>query len=691
MHKERRLNDLLRIYQPNSFETDPLEIDGAGIAAEAEELHCNAVIIDAGGGISTFYPTQIEYLAKNPYLQEGRDFFGETAAACKAKDIKVFARNDFGHLGMAILREHPEWALHNWNGEIHQVYDVARTCPLSEMYLEISIDAFREQINNYNIDGIYINGMGGRCCCPRCKSKFTKDTGIAFPKKQDWNDINYRKWFEWGYTITDKIAESQFKGIKSINKNVLYFIDAAGIQSHRWIHNNAQDFTSSAVFQDFISTEAFNDIAARYTPFLGSIVGKWLYSVGRNEKKPAFLFVSSFPGHSWPNSNAPTEEFLSWCAASYLNGISLITPWYGHLNNDDLRNKDAAKNVFSFAEEREAVIKNTELLSPAAVVWSRRTLDHYGRSRPAERYLNRFFAVCSALIQEHVPFQILSDNYLEQDIPSDIETLVLPNTACLSDTALQNIESFIKKGGKLIATYETSLYDELGNPRKDFGLSILGVSKKSIRPFPEPWDSSKYHSYMKMKDTAHFLFDGIEKTNILPFKGNLIEIVRQSTDITVPLAWIPPAPSQPPEKGWLAEYSLYPCALISEGEQIIYFPFEIGEMLFRNKLPEHRRLIGNAVKGITNIPYETNAPNSVEINVLKKDSTLLLAFINHTSSLLRSEMLPVRDIMVRLKGIRCSDCYAAQGSAFRLQTDKDDLLITIEELKNYEVLVFRKP
>ncbi len=679
--------DFLRIYQANSFETDPLEISGKDIAAEAEDLNCNAVIIDAGGGISTFYPSRIVHLAKNPYLQTDRDFFGETVSACKDKNIRVFARNDFGHLGIEILQKHPEWALRGWDGEIHQVYDVARTCPSSEMYLQIAVEAFREQIENYDIDGIYINGMGGRCCCPRCRSRFTIEAGMPFPQKRDWNDISYRKWFEWGYSLTDKIAEVQYNGVKQTDRNILYFIDASGIQSYNWIHNNAQDLTTAAAYQDIISTEAFNDVAARYTPFLGSIVSKWLNTESKKTKKPGYVFVSSFPGHSWPNSNAPTEEFRSWCASAYLNGISLITPWYGHLNDDDLRNREAAKNIFSFAEQHQELLINSETITPTAIVWSRKTLDHYGRDLPAERYFNRFFAVCSACIQEHIPFHVISDHYLEEKISDDIETLVLPNTACLSDTAVENIEKFVKDGGKLVATYETSLFDEIGNPRKDFGLSILNASKRNVKSFPESWHESHYHSYMKLKDPGHFLFDGMKLVNILPFKGSFIEVSPKAACSSSPLAWIPPQPSQPPEKGWLQEYSLSPCVLISKEKNVVYFPFELGEMYYRYKLPDHRRLIANAVKGISKLPFETNAPNSVEINLLKNDDQYLLAFINHTSSLLRSKMLPVRDITVRLRNKTFSDCYATQGSKVYTRHDADSKVIHIEELRDFELLV----
>ena len=72
---------------------------------------------------------------------------------------------------------------------------------------------------------------------------------------------------------------------------------------------------------------------------------------------------------------------------------------------------------------------------------------------------------------------MVHDRLLDADHMDRFKTLILPNIAALSDEQCRQLRAFVDRGGSLVATYETSLYDEWGARRDDFGLAdLFGVS-----------------------------------------------------------------------------------------------------------------------------------------------------------------------------------------------------------------------
>ena len=55
--------------------------------------------------------------------------------------------------------------------------------------------------------------------------------------------------------------------------------------------------------------------------------------------------------------------------------------------------------------------------------------------------------------------------------------LILADAAALSDAQCAAIRAYVDRGGSVLATFATSLYDEQGRRRDDFGLAdLFGVS-----------------------------------------------------------------------------------------------------------------------------------------------------------------------------------------------------------------------
>ncbi|MFW6032705.1 MAG: hypothetical protein ACOCTI_04960 [Phycisphaeraceae bacterium] len=678
----------VRIYQPNNFEIDPQTTTGETIADECTRLDCNVIIVDAGGGIRTFYPTAIEELGPNPYLAPGQDFFGDMTAACKQRGIRVLARNDFGRMNVRTYEAHPDWALRSPDGATDQAYDAVATCPTSDLFLRISGDAFREQIENYDIDGIYINALGGRCWCERCRGLFEKETGHAAPTEADWNDPVWHAWIEFGYRVVDRLAKAQYEAVKAVDPGQLYFIDSAGYQEPGWITGRAQDLVTQAEHQDVASTESFNNRSAPYVRQLGGIVGRFIRRCGDRLGKPGWQFVSSFPGHAWPCSNQPPEEYEAWASAAYLSGCSVVTPFYGHLDEDDLRVVAPARRVYGFAREHKRLLNQAQPIVPVAVVWSRRTLDHYGQADPMGRYYHRFMAACRALLQEQIPFTVIPDEDLEAGRLDGIDTLVAPNLACVSDTGIDQLERFVAAGGAVVADYDSLGYDMHGRLRESDPIERFGIARDhTAARFPDDWHLARQHSYLLMQDLAHPLFAGFENVTVLPYRGSHLPSHYLGEAGPAPMTWAPPAQAQPPEMGWIRERTDTPMVLFGGGGRFVYFPFELFELAWRYNLPDHRRLIGNAVRMVTVLPVYASAPTSVELTLARAGNDLLIGLVNHTPSLLGTSELPVTDLEIALPGCEASEAVRLHESGgVETRQTGDGLQLRIDRLARFDLI-----
>ena len=78
----------------------------------------------------------------------------------------------------------------------------------------------------------------------------------------------------------------------------------------------------------------------------------------------------------------------------------------------------------------------------------------------------------NALIRARIPYLPVHIDQVDRD-GGGLAVLVLPDLAALSDRQCDSIRRFVDRGGNLVATGRTSLYDEWGEPRPDYALGDL--------------------------------------------------------------------------------------------------------------------------------------------------------------------------------------------------------------------------
>ena len=108
-----------------------------------------------------------------------------------------------------------------------------------------------------------------------------------------------------------------------------------------------------------------------------------------------------------------------------------------------------------------------------ALVYSQQTAAFYGGEQAQARVEDHILGWYQALIEARIPFEMVHDRLLDAEHLAPFKTLILPNIAALSEEQCEQLRAFVRRGGSLIATFETSLYDEWGARREDCGLGDL--------------------------------------------------------------------------------------------------------------------------------------------------------------------------------------------------------------------------
>ncbi len=99
-------------------------------------------------------------------------------------------------------------------------------------------------------------------------------------------------------------------------------------------------------------------------------------------------------------------------------------------------------------------------------------------------------------------------------IANHLSVLVLANTGSLSDNQCDAVEQFVAAGGGLVATGESSLYDEEGTRRDDFtggrigGVHAGGDTIGTRDPAGASWDAQEGHSYLRIRPQVRASVDG---------------------------------------------------------------------------------------------------------------------------------------------------------------------------------------
>jgi hypothetical protein len=303
-----------------------------------------------------------------------------------------------------------------------------------------------------------------------------------------------------------------------------------------------------------------------------------------------------------------------------------------------------------------------------------------------------------ALVEARVPFEVVHEAFLTPDRLDGFKLLILADAAALSDVQCAAIRAYVERGGSLLATFASSLYDEFGGRRADFGLSdVFGVS------FSGGIDGPMQNSYLSLETDAgtgrrHPILAGLDGTPRI-INGVFRIQVKPATDFPSPLTLIPSYPDLPME-------DVYPRVGRTDSREaylrdlgrsrVAYFPWDIDRTFWDVLSVDHGRLLQNTIAWALNepAPVEVTGRGLLDVTAWRQRGSLTVHLVNLTNPMMMKgplrEAIPVGPLRARIQlpaGTRARRVQLlTAGLAPHVERNGDYLTVTIPSVEIHEVI-----
>jgi len=574
--------------QPNLRMTDARGLDGRKMVREVHSYGANAMLANAGGVVA-WYPTSLGYHYRNPLLKG--DFVGDVAAESRKLGMGVLFRMDWSCLLPHIGRKHPDWLALDPDGKPKWEWKGTRnplmcTCPSRPYWQEYGPRELEELMSRYAIDGFFFNAWNlPDCRCPECQRDCKSALGERMPRHIDWSSKFGRALLVWRCRKHADFTRRLNDRIKAFSPGTMLTVDYHLTNDHAMLGLAGWDASMLTGAVDLVTVEAFN--------FLSRSRPHWPYWASESA-----MMARTFPGgrpglilltgsERWIGRRVAQPPSLLELNIRQIveNGGNPCFAMSGDFRQEDRKCLPVLKRVFRELERNNKFPKLREVR--IALVYPQRTLDMAGKD-PRGTALLEYRGWFEALAAGKAGFAVVHDGSLArylQDSPG-LRSLVLPNAACLSDDACRAVDGWVRGGGRLVATYETSRCDDQGNNRPGFGLGAIRARPRKKVGFPGTWFQV---------DQAGRRWVG-PHSDIFPVSGEFLLTRGGGRGSLNLMGWNfnnKPEWSQP-ETG-TDQKGLY-IRRMGQG-QVIYLPWQIGKLLHLYGSGEHLSLMQKLVSG----------------------------------------------------------------------------------------------
>ncbi len=646
---------------------------------------------------------QSEFGPADPRMN-GRDCTRELVALCHKNHIRYLAYYWAQREPKAVAEAHPDWCGVNARGKPTRYF-----C-FNTPYRQLVRDRIVELVKKERVDGIFFDMFHARadeCYCACCQAKFKQQTGHAAPTKENFENPVWRKWVDFRYrSLEDAMLEFN-RAIKAANPDAALVVNTW----NAWVyHDNLLRRNSIRVIENvdgiLEETAWYDTVDPSFCAFPTLYNFMSWHLAGLAKEKPALMWAR---GGVVRLPIGYTESFTR-------QAVMLAN---GSVPAQSVPGREVMKRYMADLAAREKFVCGSRPLRWCGLLVSEKTEMWYGRHEPQERYIKGIYGAYQLLLEKHLPVVLVTDRDLERGDLAGLAVLVAPNAAALSERECENLRAFVRAGGGLVASYETSLFDEEGQPLPDFRLGDLLNARKvgefDARAIRVGWDPLKIHYANWYVPAKHRWATGdvrvaMERCGVtdpagtvhtsLQLIGRLLEVEPvkgKRSDLRVSTAEY----SEPLKRVVSTNYPGVVENKFGDGK-VIYFPADLTWSYFRLGDPHVAGLLEQAIREAAGRPppIEVAAPSIVQATPFVQGNRLVVHLLNDISSLGRSqnvkgeslrertEVIPMHDIKVTFREPRWKKfTLIPGGTELKAEDTPQGRVVTVPPLPIHAMVV----
>ncbi len=462
-------------------------------------MNCNAIRYPTFSYLA-FYPTRTK-MPRHPELGD-RDPFHQTIELFHSAGLRVVAYNPLNHPFMDVRADNPqyrEWMRYDADGRPYvtrhygwtEFYEGCLNSPIRQE----TLNAVREVVTNYPVDLMYFDGpyqgMDQRmryCHCQYCKAAYQRARGKGIPLQNaetTWDDdFEYQQWLT--HDVVEAFMQEVCELVRQVRDVPVVYNDT-GLLNGDW-RSRAYRHVDGFMFEaaDTPEEKLFNLRTGQST---GKVI--WTYISSHTEYNREHLKDKTVRG--WYSAPVEGERLVLDAAVATAAGAGYCYWGLNRLFYEPAEVLDGPtigglKKVMDFAARHEELLRSVTYQPDVGILTGAQTAQWYqGEKFVRESYRNYYYGAFQLLKGLNYDAEPFLDFEVTAERLSKYPLIYAANAVCLSDAQCAMLTKYVEGGGSLLATHLTSIADEFGRVRKDFGLAnVLGATLLSPEPVEIP-------------------------------------------------------------------------------------------------------------------------------------------------------------------------------------------------------------